>query len=106
MMAALTVVSSPITLYQIEEQLQALFDSAELVAPEQETEFMAELSKAIEKAVDKRQRVAEFIAHCQSQIVLAQVALQQRLKSGDKCHVQCATFAQAEGLGRLEQACR
>jgi DNA repair exonuclease SbcCD ATPase subunit len=52
------------SLFELEQDLQALFDSAELVTQEQETEFLADISEALQRSVEKRDRVAQFITHC------------------------------------------
>jgi hypothetical protein len=82
-MAALAVVPSPAVtaapLYVIEEQLAALIETAELVSPEQEQEFRAELQTALTAAVDKRDRVGQFLAHLEQQIDFAKFEI-ERLK--------------------------
>jgi hypothetical protein len=74
-MAALAVVPSPAVtaapLYVIEDQLAALIETAELVSPEQEQEFRAEFQAALTAAVDKRDRVGQFLAHLEQQIDFA-----------------------------------
>jgi len=54
-------------LFAIEEHLAALENSAELVAPEQEQQFLAEFQTALTTAVDKRDRVAGFLARLEAQ---------------------------------------
>lgn len=84
-MASLAVVPPPTTpattkpLYEIEERLAALTETAELVPPEQEQEFAAELHHALTTAIDKRDRVGHFLAHCESQVELADTEI-KRLK--------------------------
>lgn len=56
-----------ITLFDAEEGLTALLDSAELVAPEQEAEFLAEFEAALTTAVEKRDRVAGRLAKLEAQ---------------------------------------
>jgi hypothetical protein len=74
-MAALAVVPSPAVtaapLYVIEDQLAALVETAELVSPEQEQEFRAEFQAALTAAVEKRDRVGQFLAHLEQQIDFA-----------------------------------
>ena len=74
-MAALTVVPSPAvtveTLYVIEDHLAAMIETAELVSPEQEQEFREEFQAALTAAVDKRDRVGQFLAHLEQQIEFA-----------------------------------
>jgi hypothetical protein len=52
------------SLFELEQDLQALFDTAELVTQEQETEFLADISEALQRSVEKRDRVSQFITHC------------------------------------------
>jgi hypothetical protein len=60
-----------ITLYDAEESLTALLDSAELVTPEQEEAFLAEFEQALTTAVDKRDRVAGRLAKLEAQQTFA-----------------------------------
>ena len=55
--------SLALTLYDVEEHLVALADTAEVVPPEQEQQFLAELETALTRAADKRDQVAGFLAH-------------------------------------------
>jgi hypothetical protein len=74
-MAALAVVPSPAVtaapLYVLEDHLAALIETAELVSPEQEQEFRAEFQAALTAAVEKRDRVGQFLAHLEHQIDFA-----------------------------------
>ena len=74
-MAALAVVPSPAVtaapLYLIEDQLAALIETAELVSPEQEQEFRMEFQAALTAAVEKRDRVGQFLGHLEQQIDFA-----------------------------------
>jgi len=74
-MAVLAVVPSPAVtaapLYVIEDQLAALIETAELVSPEQELEFRTEFVAALNAAVEKRDRVGQFMAHLEQQIDFA-----------------------------------
>jgi Siphovirus Gp157 len=74
-MAALAVVPSPAVtaapLYVIEDHLAALIETAELVSTEQELEFRAEFQTALTAAVEKRDRVGQFLAHLEQQVDFA-----------------------------------
>ncbi|HLH43120.1 MAG TPA: siphovirus Gp157 family protein [Bryobacteraceae bacterium] len=59
------------TLYEIEDSLQALIETGDSVTPEMEDAFQAELSAALHTAASKRDRVAQFLAFCDSQKALA-----------------------------------
>ena len=96
-MAALAVVPSPAVtaapLYVIEDQLAALVETAELVSPEQEQEFRAEFQAALTAAVEKRDRVGQFLAHLEQQIDFAKFEI-------DRLRQRKATCERA--LARLE----
>lgn len=75
--------TTALTLYEIEDHLVALVDTAEGgVAPEQEEEIFQEIQKALTQAVEKRDRVAQFLAHCENQVgfVDAEIKRLQALK--------------------------
>jgi hypothetical protein len=55
-----------LTLYELEERLTALADSTELVAIEQEQEFLADFQAALLAAKDRRDPVAQFLAYCEA----------------------------------------
>ena len=96
-MAALAVVPSPAvtaaSLYMIEDHLAALIETAEMVSPEQEQEFRAEFQTALTAAVDKRDRVGQFLAHLEQQIDFAKFEI-------DRLRQRKATCERA--LARLE----
>ena len=96
-MAALAVVPSPAVtaapLYVIEDQLAALIETAELVSPEQEREFRAEFQAALAAAVEKRDRVGQFLTHLEQQIDFAKFEI-------DRLRQRKATCERA--LARLE----
>ena len=91
-MAALAVVPSPAVtaapLYLIEDQLAALIETAELVSPEQEQEFRTEFQTALTAAVEKRDRVGQFLAHLEQQIDFAKFEI-------DRLRQRKATFEHA-----------
>ena len=97
-MAALAVVPSPAvtaaSLYMIEDHLAALIETAELVSTEQEQEFRAEFQAALTAAVDKRDRVGQFLAHLEQQIGFARFEI-------DRLRQRKATFERT--LERVEQ---
>jgi hypothetical protein len=96
-MAALAVVPSPAVtaapLYVIEDQLAALIETAELVSPEQEQEFRLEFQSALTAAVEKRDRVGQFLAHLEQQIEFAKFEI-------DRLRQRKAVFERA--LERVE----
>ncbi len=59
------------TLYEIEEHLAALADCTESATPEQEQAFLGDFQAALTTAEDKRDRMAQFLVHCESQAALA-----------------------------------
>jgi hypothetical protein len=97
-MAALAVVPSPAVtaapLYVIEDHLACLIETAELVSPEQEQEFCEEFQTALIAAVEKRDRVGQFLAHLEQQIDFARFEI-------DRLRQRRATCERA--LARLEE---
>ena len=67
----LTDTSMAQPLYVIEEHLAALIDTADLVTPAEEQNFREEFERALTRAVEKRDRVGEFMAHLEDQIAFA-----------------------------------
>ncbi len=55
------------SLFDLEQNLESLFDTEAFVTDEQEAEFRLELSSALEASIEKRDRVGQFIRHCQMQ---------------------------------------
>jgi hypothetical protein len=80
-MARLAVVASPAVtaapLYVIEDHLAALIETAELVSPEQEQEFRVQIQTALTAAVEKRDRVGQFLAHLEHQIEFAKFEMER-----------------------------
>lgn len=71
-MAAIALVPpAASTLYDIEEHLDALADSVELVTPDQEQEFLADFQAALTSAAEKRDRVAHRLARLENQQAFA-----------------------------------
>jgi hypothetical protein len=66
-----------LSLYALESDLGALLESAETVTPEQEQQYRAELAEALQRTVEKRDRVAQFLAHCESQAELAKAEIKR-----------------------------
>jgi hypothetical protein len=104
-MAALAVVPSPAVtaapLYVIEDHLAALIETAELVSPEQEQEFRAEFQTALTAAVDKRDRVGQFLAHLEQQIDFAKFEidrLRQRKATCERALVRLEDYV----IGTIE----
>jgi hypothetical protein len=67
------------SLYDVEDHLAAMTDTAELVTLDQEQSFIADLQAALTAAAEKRDRVGQFFAHCESQAILATQEM-ERLK--------------------------
>ena len=97
-MAALAVIPSPAVtaapLYAIEDTLAALIETAELVSPEQEREFRTEFQTALAAAVEKRDKVGQFLAHLERQIDFARFEI-DRLRQ--------RKAASERALARLEE---
>jgi hypothetical protein len=107
-MATLAVVPSPAVtaapLYVIEDHLAALIETAELVPAEQEQEFRAEFQAALTAAVEKRDRVGQFLAHLEQQIAFAKFEidrLRQRKATCERALTRLENYVveTIEGLG-------
>ena len=55
------------SLFDLEQDLAALLDTEVFVSPEQEAEYRQELGARLEASVEKRDRVGQFIRHCEMQ---------------------------------------
>lgn len=75
--AAPPPLSSALTLYQIEETLAALAETAEVVPPEQEEEFVREFAAVLQQTVEKRDRMGQFLAHVETQVGLANAEIKR-----------------------------
>ena len=67
----MSTVTTAWTLYDVEDYLVALTESAETVTPEQESEFLEDLKAALTSAAEKRDRVAHHLAHLEEQQAFA-----------------------------------
>jgi hypothetical protein len=65
------------SLYAIEDNLMALLECLETVAPEQEQEYILDLAKALGQAKDKRDMCAQYMAHCENQIEFARAEIKR-----------------------------
>jgi hypothetical protein len=83
-MSALTVVAAPVSsatpLYAIEEYLAAMVDTVDMVSDEEQKEFLAEFQQALTVAVDKRDRVGQFLTHLETQAALAKAEIDRLQK--------------------------
>lgn len=64
-MAAAAALAPSETLFTIEDDLQALLNSEDLVSEDQIEQFKLEFAAKLASAVEKRQRVGEFIRFCE-----------------------------------------
>jgi hypothetical protein len=67
-------------LYAIEEHLAALIDTADLLTPAEEQDFIEEFQRTLAEAVEKRDRVGQFMAHLEQQVAFASSEI-ERLKN-------------------------
>lgn len=65
-MSALPAPVAP-SLFDLEQDLQAFFNTEDLVPEEQRAEFESALAEQLKASVAKRDRVAQFIQHCSHQ---------------------------------------
>jgi len=87
--------STALTLYNIEEHLVALLDTADMVEePEQQEAIFQEIQQALVQAVEKRDRCAQFLVHCESQ----QKAIDQEIK-----RLQALKKSYARAQERMEE---
>lgn len=92
------------SLYEIEQDLAALLDTEALVTEEQEAEFRGDLAVALEASVEKRDRVGQFLRHCDMQAANCDTEikrLQERKKSFEAAEGRMRQYVQLviEGLG-------
>jgi hypothetical protein len=59
------------TLYSLEEHLSSLVETADMVPAEQQGEFLEEFRQTLMATIEKRDRVAQFMAHLETQITFA-----------------------------------
>jgi Siphovirus Gp157 len=70
-------------LYDLEAHLAALVDTEEMVPAELEEQFALELHATLAATVEKRDRVGQFMAHLESQVVFAHAEI-ARLKTREQ----------------------
>ena len=76
--AEIALVPAPrLTLYALEKELEALTDTAEMVEQDQEPEFLRQFAEILAKAVEKRDRVGEFMAHLEAQSRFADAEIER-----------------------------
>lgn len=62
------VKAAPASLFELEEGLTALLDTEALVDESQQAEFQADLAVALAQTVAKRDRVGDFLRHCEMHV--------------------------------------
>ena len=92
------------SLYDLEQDLMALLDTEAVVSPAQELEFRADLALALEASIEKRDRVGQFIRHCELQRENCEAEvkrLQERKRSFETAEKRIRVYVQAviEALG-------
>jgi hypothetical protein len=93
-----------LSLYAIEEQLLAYTDTADLVPEDQEQAFLEEFKAALVAAIDKRDRVGQFLNHLDAQAAFAAAEiqrLQERKKTFEamRDRIESYVIRVIEGLG-------
>jgi hypothetical protein len=68
------------SMFELEQDLEALLDTESLVPPEQEAEFYAQLATQLEASIDKRDRVGQFMRHCELQAANCDAEIERLLK--------------------------
>lgn len=77
------LVEAHTSLYDLEQDLQALLDTEDMVSDDQRTMFNAELEHAIATTVAKRDRCGEFLKHCEQQAEFAKQESERLRKRAD-----------------------
>ena len=99
---------SKTTLYELETELQALLDTGEDLTEENWSEFTTLLYEQLPRNVSKRERVGQFIRHCELQADNRKAEI-ERLQAGQKFYRHVAARARASleyvlrALGRDEK---
>ncbi len=93
------------TLYELEDQLCALIDTAEMVTPEEQEAFFLQVQETLNAAVEKRDRVGQFLTHLEAQAALADAEirrLQERKARYQKMfeHMEQYVIRVIQGLGQ------
>ncbi len=94
--------NSSLPLYAVEETLAVYVETAELVPPAEEAEFLAEFTALLTQAVEKRDRMGQFMAHLEAQIGLANHEI-QRLQERKEVYMRALEKAE-EYVGRVIQS--
>ena len=69
---------SSCTLYELEDNLQALVNSIELAEdPSDRAAVLEEIGQALRKSLEKRDAVVAFLRHCQSQLSFANAEIER-----------------------------
>jgi hypothetical protein len=85
-------------LFDLEQDLQALLDTEDLVDPSQRQEFEAELAESLKASVAKRDRCAQFLIHCglQQENCEREIArLKQRKESFERAEKRLRMYVQS-----------
>lgn len=86
---------STLTLYQMEADLEELIGGVEQVKPEEEEAFLARFAEALELTKDKRDRVHQFLTHCES---MAQSAEDEAERLRSRAHMFEIAKKRVEGV--------
>lgn len=87
---------SGLTLYKLESDLEELINGVEEVTPDQEEAFLARFAEALELTKEKRDRVHQFLTHCETMEQAAE-------DESERLRLRAQMFANARR--RVEQMC-
>lgn len=92
------------SLYELEQDLQAFIDTADLVSEESHDEFQREFAEALQRSVEKRDRAGQFLIHCQQQVENCDKEIERlraRKRSFEMAEKRVRSYVQAviESLG-------
>ncbi len=93
--AARSLRSKGPSLYELEEGLQCLLDSAETVTPEQEEEFCRDLTIAMRTVAAKRDRYGQFLVHVEGLVATSAAEvkrLQERKRFYEAVLERCESY--------------
>lgn len=96
------------SLYDLEQNLQALLDTEALVTAEDEEAFRTDLAEAFAHTIAKRDRCAQFLAHCESQIAQGRlererIAKREKMFQGAADRLRTYLALTIQSLGKDEK---
>jgi|SRR5581483_3711523 len=94
-------IRTALPLYEIEDTLAAYAETADLVPPEEEDEFFRRFAAWMTQAIEKRDRMGEFMAHLEQQILFADSEI-KRLQERKQAYARVLDHLEAYLIRVLE----